>query len=383
MNKTGTSITYKYNDGGIRTQKTVNGVAANYYTDGANVIYETKGSDTFYYTYDAGGNLISFNLNGAEYYYVRNGQNDIIGLLDNTGAKVANYVYDSWGKLISITDANGNVKTTDITFVGYKNPYRYRGYRYDSETALYYLQSRYYDPVTCRFINADSQLNPGTGLTGANLFAYCGNNPVGRIDPNGHYWDSASGLLMMSPFSLQASFAPPSKVTGFMSTGGSGKVSESVIATANKKSSTTASKILTVVSAAGDVGIETWASQNYKPKLCLHEFRIWTMDYNKIAAVSKTAGKVGGIVSLFTLTIDVFSDCTQYAGNDLGYAIGFDAAGFGAGIGTGYVIGALALSCTNPYSLAVVGTVVVATVVSGLIINEGVSSAKNKYLTRK
>jgi len=121
------------------------------------------------------------NLNGVEYYYVRNAQNDIIGLIDGAGTQVVSYLYDSWGKLISIKDKDGKDVTTDTNQVGYKNPYRYRGYRYDSETALYYLQSRYYSPQFGRFINADGI----TGVTGKllshNMFAYCRNNRVPRI----------------------------------------------------------------------------------------------------------------------------------------------------------------------------------------------------------
>ncbi len=67
------------------------------------------------------------------------------------------------------------------------NPFRYRGYYYDVETGLYYLQSRYYNPEWGRFLNADNQLSTGD-LIGMNLFAYCGNNPVNRIDPSGEAW---------------------------------------------------------------------------------------------------------------------------------------------------------------------------------------------------
>ncbi len=108
---------------------------------------ETDGTDTLDYFYDADG-LYGFALNGAEYYYLRNGQNDITGILDTDGNEVVSYRYDTWGKLLEIT---GPLAET----VGAQNPYRYRGYRYDTETGLYYLNSRYYDPELGRFINAD------------------------------------------------------------------------------------------------------------------------------------------------------------------------------------------------------------------------------------
>ena len=91
------------------------------------------------------------------------------------------------GKLISI---DGALKDS----VGVKNPYRYRGYRYDSETNLYYLQSRYYNPEWGRFVNSDTTdvlKKIGTTndeLTDANLFAYCGNNTINNSDKDGQFW---------------------------------------------------------------------------------------------------------------------------------------------------------------------------------------------------
>ncbi len=125
------------------------------------------------------------NLNGVEYYYIRNAQNNIIGLIDMSGAAVASYTYDSWGKLISITDGSGKVITNDTTSIGVKNPYRYRGYRYDTETGLYYLQSRYYSPDRGRFINADGIIGQTGELLGHNMFAYCKNDRVNNFNPNG------------------------------------------------------------------------------------------------------------------------------------------------------------------------------------------------------
>ena len=118
------------------------------------------------------------------YYYFRNGQGDIIGLFDGNGTIVVRYSYDSWGNLLKITDGSGNDKTNDTAFVGYKTPLRYRGYYYDSETKLYCLQSRYYNPEWGRFLNADAIVI--NTLNGTNIFAYCDNNPVMLADLNGN-----------------------------------------------------------------------------------------------------------------------------------------------------------------------------------------------------
>jgi RHS repeat-associated protein len=177
-----TTASYKYNESGIRTEKTVNGVTTVYNVIGGNVTWEKTGSSNpIYYSYDASGSLWAMQYNGSMYFTVRNAQGDVIKLVDSSGAVVVEYAYDAWGKLMGIT---GSLAST----LGVDNPYRYRGYRYDNETGLYYLQSRYYDPDWGRFINADGQLNHTEGFTGVNLFQYCGNNPVNSADPSGKAW---------------------------------------------------------------------------------------------------------------------------------------------------------------------------------------------------
>lgn len=105
-------------------------------------------------------------------------------ILDETGAVVVRYIYDAWGNH-AVLDANGN-DIDDPNHVGNLNPFRYRGYYYDVETGLYFLQTRYYDPEVGRFISQDSveYANP-TAINGLNLYAYCGNNPVMGYDPTG------------------------------------------------------------------------------------------------------------------------------------------------------------------------------------------------------
>ena len=108
------------------------------------------------------------------YYYVTNLQGDVMYLVDSQGNEVAAYTYDPYGKVLTATGAMAEV-----------NPLRYRGYYQDSETGFYYLQSRYYDPAICRFLNADSYASTGQGLIGYNAFAYCLNNPGQFIDISG------------------------------------------------------------------------------------------------------------------------------------------------------------------------------------------------------
>lgn len=128
------SITYKYNIQGYRTSKIVNGVDHTYVLDGDKVCRFVN--DVISYTYVVDGTLISMKLNGNEYFYITNLQGDIIELVDILGNTVATYNYDAWGNIIYQTDND----------IAKKNPYRYRGYRYDEETSLYYCNSRYYNP---------------------------------------------------------------------------------------------------------------------------------------------------------------------------------------------------------------------------------------------
>ena len=142
-----------------------------------------------WFYYDANGKRVGFSTyDGTPYYYIYNAMGDVIGMY-NYYADVIYYHYDSWGKLISMTNASG----AEIQYgsaqwkVGYENPFRYRGYMYDNITQLYYLNSRYYDPETGRFLNADGIINNSQGPLGTNLYTYCLNDPLNRIDSEGQF----------------------------------------------------------------------------------------------------------------------------------------------------------------------------------------------------
>lgn len=186
----GKSMSFKYDNAGIRTSKTVNGVETKYTYLGGTLVSQKTGDEVINFAYSAGGAPYGFSYNGQSYFYLLNLQGDVIGIYDGSGNVVVRYTYDSWGKVISVT---GSLADT----VGVKNPLRYRGYYYDVEMKLYYLQSRYYDPETCRFINADSLLVAGDDyIQGVNMFAYCQNNPVMYSDPSGRVLSSSQAVAI-------------------------------------------------------------------------------------------------------------------------------------------------------------------------------------------
>lgn len=170
------NITYKYNQDGIRISKTVNGIETKYYLEGNRIIYEERNNNLIHYLYDSTG-ILGLVYNDNVYYYIKNLQGDIIGLLNNNYEQIVSYEYDSWGKLLSIKDNEGNI-ITDNNNIGIINPFRYRGYYYDEETSLYYLNSRYYNPTWCRFVNADGLIGANKDILSCNLYAYTSNNPI-------------------------------------------------------------------------------------------------------------------------------------------------------------------------------------------------------------
>ncbi len=177
------NIYYEYNVDGIRISKTVNGIKTNYYVEDNDIIFEKTGNSVIQYLYDLTGR-IGLEYNGEIYYYIKNLQDDVIGIMNSNYEKIVEYKYDSWGKIVSIKDIDG-LDIVDSNNIGIINPFRYRSYYYDNETKLYYLNSRYYNPQWRRFINPDTILCANQDILSHNLYLYCSNNPVTATDESG------------------------------------------------------------------------------------------------------------------------------------------------------------------------------------------------------
>ena len=202
--KNGTNLSFTYDSEGIRTSKTVGSTTTKYLLNGTQILAQTTNGTTLSFFYDQQGNRVAMADSGNHfYYYIYNLQGDVIALADAaTGKLVVTYTYDAWGKLVELKDNTANS-------VGTQNPFRYRGYYYDTETSLYYLQSRYYDPDTGRFISSDEYISGASGTTkGYNLFVYCDNDPVNKSDDNGCWpkWVKKAANAVSNAFKRVKSF---------------------------------------------------------------------------------------------------------------------------------------------------------------------------------
>ena len=205
LTKNGSTFSYKYDVDGLRLEKTANGVTTEYQYVNGQLLGEKRSNGVILrYTYDPFGALSSIqykNTAGTTTNYIVRCtlSGDVDQIFNTSGNLVARYIYDTWGNTVSVTDASGNA-ITSTTHIANINPIRYRGYYWDKESELYYLQSRYYDTITKRFFNPDSYVYTGQDMQSANMYAYCGNNPVGMSSfiPSNHFLVATMRLLRIS-----------------------------------------------------------------------------------------------------------------------------------------------------------------------------------------
>ena len=177
---------YRYNENGLRSLKIiydenrydVDGYYYYFWSDDGRLLAYTvdqTGSEDPYSVlvlYNSDKEPIGFTVEDDTYYYLKNIQGDVLCVTDAEGTPIVDYTYDAWG-VMTVSPASQNVSSQEVVRVAFLNPVTYRGYFYDYELGLYYLQSRYYDPEMGRFISADIVLDTFAGCTGTNAFLYC------------------------------------------------------------------------------------------------------------------------------------------------------------------------------------------------------------------
>ncbi|OIK14254.1 Wall-associated protein [Bacillus sp. MUM 116] len=174
-------VTYSYDEDGKRIKKIVNGTIINYHYDGDSIriLYETDAQNNVVrsYTYSADGQLLSMKKGNKSYFYNFNSHGDVISITDSFGAIVATYEYDAWGNPTKVEESD----------VLKDNQFRYAGYQYDTETGLYYLIARYYQPQQGVFLSLDPSPGQNNDFITQNGYTYASNNPVMNVDPDGNF----------------------------------------------------------------------------------------------------------------------------------------------------------------------------------------------------
>ena len=178
--KSGSTYNYIYDEQGLRTRKIApDGSVTKYLYNGTKLAAEIAPNYRLDFLYDENDMLYGFVKDGsAKYFYARDMLQNILGIIDTNGSPVVIYQYTAYGTSTVLHDTAGLANI---------NPFRFKGYYFDSESGMYYCHTRYYVPEWCRWLNADhpSFLQPES-LQGMNLFAYCGNNPVMCLDKYGY-----------------------------------------------------------------------------------------------------------------------------------------------------------------------------------------------------
>ena len=176
-----------YNQDGKRTSKEQDETIREYYYNQGVVSYtEDNNSLSTANVQNVDGTVIG-TYRGVTYYnYLKNIQGSTSSLISETGDTTVVYSYSDFGE------------TEEVVADTMGNEICYTGAIYDKETGLYYMNARYYDVETGRFISQDTYRGEIENEETWHLYAYCANNPINYVDPSGHIAQVATKSIISS-----------------------------------------------------------------------------------------------------------------------------------------------------------------------------------------
>ena len=171
--KSGSTYNYIYDEQGLRTRKIApDGSVTKYLYNGTKLAAEIAPNYRLDFLYDENDMLYGFVKDGsAKYFYARDMLQNILGIIDTNGSPVVIYQYTAYGTSTVLQDTAGLANI---------NPFRFKGYYFDSESGMYYCHTRYYVPEWCRWLT-HIHTKYSLDLQNANFFTYCFSNPVNYI----------------------------------------------------------------------------------------------------------------------------------------------------------------------------------------------------------
>ena len=356
-------ISYKYNIDGQRVSKTVGNTTTEYFYNGDILAGQKTGDDVLIFMYDNNGDVFGFTYNGTPYYYIKNAQNDVYMIVDETGVAQVLYMYDAWGRVACYDGTDFGLATI--------NPLMYRSYYIDVETGyfFYYLNSRYYLADLGRFISADGVLGVNQDMNEYNLFAYCSNDPVNNFDLNGcgkiSNWFKSVGQKISNWWN---SITPSSSITVPSTSQAIGKTSDIVLGTAEEiTSSYTRTNFCKIK-----------YSKDYSPSstVTILDGKT-TKPYSRASKIAKGGATV---ITSITLALDLGNTWTENNSNTNGDRVlksVVQVTGVAAGILVGAAASAAFAACA---AVPVVGVVAfgAVTITGGIVID----AASNWYYNK-
>jgi RHS repeat-associated protein len=157
----------------------------------------------------------------GSYHYLKDALGSITSVSSSSGNVIQGYHYTSYGKLTKVSDYMGSDVTASPIL---STPFTFTGREKDTETGMYYLRARYYDPENGRFISGDL-ISGGTGVPRTqNKYIFGINNPLSFGDPTGLFADPFTAMLF-----IQEVFTAAVNVTAFFGNGPSQKFAQMIL----------------------------------------------------------------------------------------------------------------------------------------------------------